>query len=128
RLLGAAPNGTVGAKVKIMSIWNGRMVAMPTVRADLTFTASAALPPSALRLTNRARYVAKLAGKTSLALKFARRLYTSAARVKGRRVTFSGVVVRPLTSPVRPVSLRGAARRRTVARGATQGSAGARRS
>jgi hypothetical protein len=117
RLLGTAPNGTVGAKVKIISTWNGKVVAMPTVRPDLTFTASAALPPSALRLTNRARYVAKLAGSTSLALKFARRLYTSAARVKGRRVTFSGVVVRPLTSPVRPVIIRGSASCRTVARG-----------
>jgi hypothetical protein len=118
RLLGAAPYGTVGAKVKIISAWNGKVVAMPTVRPDLTFTGSAALPPSALRLTNRARYIAKLAGKTSLALKFARRLYTSAARVKGRRVTFSGVVVPPLTSPVRPVIIRGSASCRRVARGA----------
>jgi len=118
RLLGAAPNGTVGAKVKVISTWNGKVVATPTVRADLTFTASAPLPPSALRVTNRARYVAKLAGKRSLALKFARRLYTSAARVKGRRVTFGGVVVRPLTSPLRPVIIRGSASCRTVARGA----------
>ena len=57
-----------------------------------------------------------------MALKLARRLYTSAARVKGRRVTFSGVVVPPLTSPVRPVIIRGSASCQAVARGAVLGS------
>jgi hypothetical protein len=117
RLMGVAPHATVGARVKIISTWNNKVVATPAVRADLTFSTSAPLPPAALRLTNRARYVAKLGGQTSLALKLARRLYTSGAQAHGARVTFRGVVVRPVASPVRPVIIRGSASCQTIGSG-----------
>jgi streptogramin lyase len=109
RLLGVAPAGGAGKRVTIISTWNGRTVARTTVRADLTFTVAAPLPPSSLRLTNRARYVAKLGATHSRVLKFARRMYTTALTNQGRTITFTGVVTRPLATPAQAVTIRASA-------------------
>ncbi|MEA2311648.1 MAG: hypothetical protein QOE28_1616, partial [Solirubrobacteraceae bacterium] len=56
RVLGVAPPAARGKAVTIVSTWNGKRVAKATVGPDLSFTATAPLPPRGLRLTNRARY------------------------------------------------------------------------
>jgi streptogramin lyase len=117
RLIGVAPAGSAGKRVDIVSSWNGRTVARTAVHADLTFTAAAALPPVRLRFTNRARYAAKLGSKRSRALKFARRMYTTAVSNQGRTITFSGTVTRPLDKPPQPVAIRASASCSTIATG-----------
>ncbi len=109
QLLGVAPRAAAGKSVAIVSTWNEKVVARVLVRPDLSFKASVPLPPSSLRLTNRARYVATLGRVHSLALKFARRMYTTAITAKRRTITFSGVVTPPLAKPVGPVVIRAAA-------------------
>ena len=109
RLIGVAPAGSAGKRVAFVSTWNGRTVARATVRADLSFSATAPLPPKRLRFSNRARYAAKLGTKRSSALKFARRMYTTGLSASGRTVTFSGTVTRPLDKPPRPVTIRASA-------------------
>jgi hypothetical protein len=60
QLLGVAPAASVGKRVSILSSWNGKPVASPTVQPDLTFKATVPFPPRSLRFTNRATYIAKL--------------------------------------------------------------------
>ena len=109
RLIGVAPAGSAGKRVSIVSTWNGRTVAHTSVHADLTFAAAAPLPAAQLRSTNRARYVAKLGSKRSAALKFARRMYTTAVTNQGRAITFTGTVTRPLDKPPQPITIRASA-------------------
>jgi hypothetical protein len=107
-VLGVAPSGTAGRKVAIVSGWNGRVVARVKVRRDLSFTAAFRLPPRSVRATSRARYYARLGARKSRALKFARRLYNTNINLRGRKLSFSGVVVGPLARPARTVVIRGA--------------------
>jgi streptogramin lyase len=109
RLLGVAPAGAAGKKVAFVSTWNKRAVARATVGADLSFSASAPLPPSRLRFSNRARYFVKLGKSRTSALKFARRMYTTAVTVSGRSATFSGVVTKPFAKPPQQVTIRASA-------------------
>jgi hypothetical protein len=106
RLLGVAPQAAMGKRVTILSAWNHKIVARPVVGADLTFAATVALPPRALRLTNKARYVAELGATRSLALKFARRMYTTAITTAGPTISFSGTITPPLSKPVSSVVIR----------------------
>jgi streptogramin lyase len=117
RLMGVAPRGSAGKRLTIVSTWNGKTVARTKVAADLTFAVAAPLPPARLRSTNRARYVAKLGSRRSHALKFARRMYTTAVSNQGRRITFSGTVTRPLDKPPRPVVIRASASCSTIGSG-----------
>jgi virginiamycin B lyase len=109
RLIGVAPAGSAGRKVSFVSSWNNRTVARTTVRPDLSFSASAPLPPARLRASNRARYLAKLGSKRSRLLKFARRMYTTSVTSAGRTVTFSGTVTKPLDQPRQKVTIRASA-------------------
>lgn len=109
RLLGVAPAGSAGKKVAFVSTWDNRTVARATVGADLSFSASASLPPARLRFSNRARYLVKLGKTRTSALKFARRMYTTAVTVSGRTVTFSGVVTKPLAKPPQQITIRASA-------------------
>jgi DNA-binding beta-propeller fold protein YncE len=118
RLLGVAPKSARGKTVVIKSTWNGKSVAKAKVQPDLSFTASAPLPPRALRSTNRARYIATLGKVKSQALKFHRRLYTTAISRSGQALVFSGAVVKPLAKPPAPVVIRASAACSTIARGA----------
>jgi len=117
RLLGVAPAGSAGKKVAFVSTWDNRTVARATVGADLSFSASAALPPSRLRYSNRARYFVKLGKSHTSALKFARRMYTTAVTVSGRTVTFSGVVTKPFAKPPQQVTIRASASCSTIGTG-----------
>jgi hypothetical protein len=118
RLLGVAPNARPGSKVAILSMWNHKVVATPTVQSDLSFSAAVRLPPTSLRLTNRARYVARSGGQTSLALKFARRLYDTRVVSSRSKVTFTGIVIKPLAKPVGKVVIRASRSCKGVANGA----------
>jgi streptogramin lyase len=118
QIIGVAPAGSAGKRVTIISTWDGRTVARATVGADLSFAAATALPPARLRSSNRARYAAKLGSKRSGALKFARRMYTTAVTNQGRTITFSGTVTRPLDKPPRPISIRASASCSTIGSGA----------
>ena len=117
RLIGVAPGAAAGQKVSLISNWNGRTVATPTVRADLTFSATVALPPKKLRLTNRARYFAKYDSERSKVLKFARRMYTKSITQSGAKMTFKGLVTKPLDRPVRKVVVRASASCSTISKG-----------
>lgn len=117
RLVGVAPPAAAGKVVTIVSAWNGKTVARPKVRADLTFTASAPLPPRRLRSSNQARYGARFGKQRSLILKFARRMYTTAISTKGRTVTFAGKITPPLAKPVQKVVIRASASCSTIGRG-----------
>lgn len=109
QLLGVAPPGAAGKRVTIVSAWNGKRIATPTVQPDLTFSATALLPPRQLRFTNKARYYAMLGSQRSLVLKFARRMYTTAITIAGRAITFTGTITLPLAKPIAPVVIRASA-------------------
>ena len=109
QVLGVAPAAAIGKTVTIRSAWNGRPVATPTVRADLSFTATVPLPPLYLRFTNRALYYAKFGLARSGALKFSRRMYTRSVTASGRAIAFSGSVTRPFAKHVQSVIIRASA-------------------
>ncbi len=109
QVLGVAPASAVGKRVAIVSSWNGKTVAQATVQADLSFKATVALPPRSLRFTNRALFAAKLGRVRSGALKFARRMYTTAITATGRTITFAGSVTPPLAKKILPVTIRASA-------------------
>ena len=123
QLLGVAPTAARGKKVTIVSAWNGKAVATPTVQQDLSFTAAVPLPPRSLRLTNRARYFAKLGSVRSLVLKFARRMYTTAITSANGTITFSGAVIPPLATPLATVVVRASASCSAIAAGTIVGTA-----
>jgi hypothetical protein len=117
QLIGVAPAGSAGKRVTIVSTWNGKTVAKPTVRPDLTFSAAAPLPASRLRLSDRTRYLAKLGSQRSRALKFARRMYTAAITNAGRTITFTGNITRPLAKPIQQVVVRASSSCSTIGTG-----------
>jgi hypothetical protein len=104
---------------------SGKRVATATVRGDLSFATTAALPVKAIRNTNAARFQARLGRQRSLRLKFSRRMTaTVALRLSPTRVQIGGRVTGPLARPVATVLVRASSRcpRRTfgatvVARG-----------
>jgi uncharacterized repeat protein (TIGR01451 family) len=107
---GVAGPESVGAKVAILSA-SGTRVATATVRGDLSFRTTAALPPKAIRTTNAARFQARLGRERSLRLKFARRMTATVARLVGPgRVQISGRVTAPLARPVATVLVRASSR------------------
>jgi len=117
QVLGVAPASAVGKRVAIVSSWNGKTVVQATVQADLSFKATVTLPPRALRFTNRALYRAKLGRVSSGALKFARRMYTTAITAAGRTITFAGSVTPPLAKKILPVTVRASASCSGIANG-----------
>jgi streptogramin lyase len=117
RLLGVAPPAAIGKQITITSTWNKKTVATAKVGGDGSFSASATLPPASLRASNRARYAAHLGATTSSALKFARRLYTTAVTASGRTITFKGFATRPLATPLAPITIRASAACSTLASG-----------
>jgi hypothetical protein len=105
-LIGAADaRRYAGKKVALVSTWNGKTVATPTVGQDGLFRAQVGLPPAKLRGGNRARYEARLAGDSSLKLKLVRRMFVDAVKTNGRKITISGHVTRPLASPLQTITV-----------------------
>ena len=103
KLFGAASRRFAGQRVKIRFMATGKVVARPVVRRTGLFTATAKLPRTKLRATNRARYRAEISKQQSLRLKLVRRMLVSSTSVQGKRVTIGGRVVRPLGAPVQRV-------------------------
>ncbi|MEA2230986.1 MAG: hypothetical protein QOD83_802 [Solirubrobacteraceae bacterium] len=104
-LRGVAGPEAVGVNVSIFS--SGKRVATATVRGDLSFSTTAALPPKSIRNTNAARFEARLGTQRSLKLKFARRMTeTVARRLSATSVQIGGRVTAPLAQPVAAVRIR----------------------
>jgi hypothetical protein len=101
-LLGAADATLVGRPVTIR--FDGkRTVATAIVGPDGFFTATAPMPPKAIRNTGHARYMAVSGDQSSLNLKLMRRVVMQRPTAAGGRVTLTGRIVPPLTRPVSPI-------------------------
>ncbi len=99
-LLGYANPRLAGTAVRIVSAWNGKVVAHSTVATSGYFSAQAPEPSAALLTSDRTRYVAHAGSYTSPALKLSRRMYVFSVRAAGgNQVEISGRVVGPLASP-----------------------------
>jgi hypothetical protein len=109
KLLGAANRSYVGKRVAIRLRATGRVVAHAVVRKDGSFQTTAAMPARAYFATNRransVRYRAEIGKELSLPLKLQRRLIVSSLTSKAGKVTITGRVVRPLTTPVATIRL-----------------------
>jgi virginiamycin B lyase len=117
QVIGVAPTKAVGKQVTIISTWNGKPVATAKVGQDLSFKATAALPPRSLRFTNAARYFVKLGSVRSGELKLTRRMYATSITASARTIIFSGNVTRPFAKKLEPVTIRAAASCTAVAGG-----------
>jgi hypothetical protein len=106
RLQGVADQRYVGRRVEIVSRWNGKVVARPTVLANGTFQARGALPPKALRTSNRARYQARIGNERSLDLKLYRRMLIEQMSSSDGDVTIKGRILGPLGEPRRPITIK----------------------
>lgn len=106
RLYGAADRKYIGKRISVVSSWNGKVVARPTVQRDGTFLAKGALPPLALRHTNRARYQARIGKEKSLRLKLFRRMLVTRMSSANGKVTIAGRVVLPLGHPVQTITIK----------------------
>jgi hypothetical protein len=96
QLLGVADRRLAGQKVSLVFSATGKVVATAVVGADGHFKATAPLPPRGLRNSDRARYVARVGGQSSLNLKLARRMLVTRVGSAGGKVTITGLVVPPL--------------------------------
>jgi hypothetical protein len=105
-LRGAADRRFAGRRVRIRSAWNGRTVARPRLSRTGLFSATAKLPPGAIRKTNDARYQASVRGQRSLDLKLVRRMLVTRTVRRGDSVRITGRVTRPLASPRRPITVK----------------------
>jgi hypothetical protein len=109
-LRGVAGPNSVGATVGLYAL-SGKRVATATVRGDLSFSTTAALPARSIRNTNSARFQARLGRERSARLKFARRMTgTVARRLDPVRVQIGGRITGPLAKPVAGVVVRASAR------------------
>jgi hypothetical protein len=105
-LRGAADRRFAGRRVRIRSAWDGRTVARPRLSRTGLFSATAKLPPGAVRRTNNARYQASVGGQRSLDLKLVRRMLVTRTVRRGDTVVITGHVTRPLASPRRPITVK----------------------
>jgi hypothetical protein len=109
KLLGAADRRYVGRRVAIRLRRGNRIVAHATVRKDGSFQTTAPMPPRAVMAShtkaNTLRYRAEIGKERSLPLKLQRRLIVDSLTSKAGRVTITGHVVRPLTTPVATIRL-----------------------
>ncbi len=99
-LRGYANPRLAGTAVRIVSAWNGKVVAHSTVGPGGYFSAQAPKPAPALLTSDRTRYVAHAGRYVSPALKLSRRMYVFGVRTSAPgRVTITGRVVGPLANP-----------------------------
>ena len=103
-LNGSAAKSFVGKKVAIV-FDGGKPVVTATVQANGQFSTTAPLPPTKLRDSNSARYLAESGGQRSLDLKLTRRVSLEPPSFSGGTVTLSGQVVAPLGKPISPVTV-----------------------
>jgi hypothetical protein len=105
-LYGAADRKFIGKRIDVVSSWDGKVVARPTVQRDGTFTAKGKLPPLALRHGNRARYQARIGKEKSLRLKLFRRMLVTRMTSAQGKVTIAGRVLLPLGKPVQTITIK----------------------
>lgn len=105
KIKGAADRALVGRNVKIRLRATGKVVANATVGKDGFFTATAPLPPRAIRTSNAARYRAELGKELSLPLKLHRRMALTRLTSAGGKVTVAGRVQLPLSQPADTIRL-----------------------
>ena len=98
RLLGVAARELAGRSVQLVFAATGKVVATARLGADGRFAAAAPLPPKKLRTSDKARYVAKVGGESSLTLKLVRRMLVTKVSSAADRVTITGRVVPPLAT------------------------------
>jgi hypothetical protein len=103
-LSGSAAKSLVGKKVKIL-FDGSKQVASAVVKSDGEFSTTAPLPPTRLRKSNSARYVAESGSERSLNLKLTRRLILQPPTFANGAVTLTGQVLSPLTKPVSTVTV-----------------------
>lgn len=99
--LGVADRTLAGKSVEVVLAASGNVVARAAIGGDGGFSATAPLPPRAIRSTNRARYQARLGKLRSLNLKLARRLVVTSLTTSGAQVVIAGRVTRPLADVAR---------------------------
>lgn len=104
-VIGAADKRLVGRKVRIVSAWNGRTVKTTWVRESGYFKTRAPMPREGIRFSNDTRYVAKVAGEVSNALKLHREMRWTKIEKTGRRVTLHGRIFAPLDKG-EPINIR----------------------
>jgi hypothetical protein len=104
KLLGYANRDYVGRRVAIRLRATGRVVARLKVHKNGTFSGYAPAPPPSMLAThtraNRVRYRAEIGKELSFPLKLRRRLLVSSLSSQHGKVTITGRVVRPLTTPM----------------------------
>jgi hypothetical protein len=105
KLLGAADRKLVGKTVGLRLAAGGKTVATAKVKSDGSFSATAPLPPKAIRDTNKARYQAFIGKERSLDLKLSRRMVVSSLTSSRGKVRIAGRVVRPLAKSVASITL-----------------------
>lgn len=105
KLFGFADPAQAGKKVAIVFNATGRIVAHARINKDGRFDTTAPLPPASIRDTNAARYMATLGDDESINLKLRRRMVLTSMTSSNGRVTIAGRVVRPLSSPLRSITL-----------------------
>ncbi len=101
---GEAQPALAGHKVTILFEGHKR-VATTRVAASGTFAATAPLPPAPLRMSNEARYEARIGSLRSAALKLSRRLIIDTPVARQREINLSGKVLLPLTKPPAPITV-----------------------
>jgi hypothetical protein len=87
-----------GRTVHVKLLATGHTVALAKVLPDGTFTASAPLPPRALRHSNRVRYQAVVGSSRSLSLKLYRRMTITATDTSQAGVLVEGKVAGPFSA------------------------------
>jgi hypothetical protein len=109
KLLGAANRRYVDKRVAIRLRATGKVVAYAKVRKDGSFQTTAPLPARAYFAShakaNSVRYRAEIGKELSLPLKLQRRLIVSSLTAAKAKVSITGRVVRPLTTPVATIRL-----------------------
>jgi hypothetical protein len=96
RIMGVAPAAARGKMVAITFTATRKRVATARVAPDLSFSTTAPLPARRLRSSDRARYVARVGGLRSRALKLARRMFLRSVTRAANRLSVAGQVVKPL--------------------------------
>ena len=103
KLQGVADRELAGRTVDITFGSTDKRIARAKVRADGTFTASAKLPPRALRNTNRARYQARIGKERSRDLKLTRRMTVDSMKAADGKVVIKGRLLGPLPGKRFPI-------------------------
>jgi streptogramin lyase len=107
-LTGVAPRSAIGQRVKIISSWNGKVIASVKVGGGGAFTATVAAPPSRFRHGAKGSYAVELGKLKSARVGYSRRLYTTAITASGQTIEFAGSVTQPLAKPAAAVTIRAA--------------------